>query len=257
MFDYEYDTPSDSDDDQQYFNESHWHNIRKRLKFNHKGIIITLMKDDSLENIPFLLDAIKQGISMQSLAYNYSIESLHNAIVNNPLKSKSQTNGRKRLQEMRRLESLMENDQTPISYIKDIYSLIIQDTPSQLKVKGMRHLTKLKIIGSVNRINLNDCPLIDTVEIRDSERVPWFIGHLPNKIVLHNVQNFEILSAGLRNVQFYVYNSRIAAYILVLLRDAMVIDDTCTVLCSDNEILSYRDWYNKKYKVFNIVMKKI
>ena len=36
-----------------------------------------------------------------------------------------------------------------ISYIKDIYSLIIQDTPSQLKVKGMRHLTKLKIIGSV------------------------------------------------------------------------------------------------------------
>jgi hypothetical protein len=151
----------------------------------------------------------------------------------------------------------MENDQTPISYIKDIYSLIIQDTPSQLKVKGMRYLTKLKIIGSVNRINLNDCPLIDTVEIRDSKRVPWFIGHLPNKIVLHNVQNFEILSAGLRNVQFYVYNSRIAAYILVLLHDAMVIDDTCTVLCSDNEILSYRDWYNKKHKVFNIVMNKI
>ena len=105
MEEYEYDTPSDSDDE-QCPHENVWNEVYKRIKVRNGEISVNIGENDDPSVLIFLSDIISQGVSGEFLNYQLQIEQQHNAIVWNPSKGN-------RIKDMRRLEQLCDESTEP------------------------------------------------------------------------------------------------------------------------------------------------
>lgn len=103
MDEYEYDSPSDSDDDDPVGTETFWHEIYKRIKCHFDDVHIQLLEDDDTSVLDSLLDVIHAGVSAQFIAVQCQLENVHNAIVHNP----SKRAGPQRLDVLKQLQTLL------------------------------------------------------------------------------------------------------------------------------------------------------
>jgi hypothetical protein len=229
---YEYDTPSDSDEEPAGY-EMIWHALCKRIHFKEDGIHITLLTDDCLSILDTILSYIEPGINRQSTTYNFHIESLHNAIVNNPTRNK----GVGRLVEMKRLCKLRDNDTTPTLYIKDVVSLWIQDAREIKEFKGFKHLHHLRLDHPSPSISFH-FP-ITHLEVRHAERCPKLNNILPQQLTLKHIDSF---SRYFETMHIHVHTSVISEHMIYLMRERLQLDETVSVKQASGEIKPYNDW---------------
>lgn len=238
---YEYDTPSDSDDETTG-RQCHWKEIQKRLKFSQHGITITLNVDDSISNLYFLLSVISEGISVQSMTYQYHIESLHNAIVCNP----SKRTGPMRLNDMKRLETLLKEDKTPLFYVKDVLGLNMKCSEEIVRICGMPSLKEISIFGPVRRIEIEDVESLLHISIEDAPGYPVIIGTTPQKITLKNVQRIQMMTSAAMRLDTWMSNTQITEWLVMSMNERLQIGENVVVECCGGELKPYEEWKDGK-----------
>lgn len=103
--DYEYDSPSDSDEE-PVGRESFWGEMSKRIKCEYNQVHIYMEDNDDTSVMDNIIETIRSGVSAQTIACQCQLENLHNAIVNNPSKG----SGPQRLNDIVKLQSLIHPD---------------------------------------------------------------------------------------------------------------------------------------------------
>ena len=229
---YEYDTPSDSDEEPVGY-EMIWHALCKRIHFKEDGIHITLLTDDCLSILDTILSYIEPGINRQSTTYNFHIESLHNAIVNNPTRNK----GVGRLAEMKRLYQLRDNDTTPKLYIKDIVSLWIQDAGEIKELTGFKQLQSVRLDYPSPSISFH-FP-ITHLEVQHAKKCPQLHNILPRQLTLKHIDYFH---RYFETMHIHVHKSVISEHIIMLMRGRLKLDESVSIKLSTGEIKPYNDW---------------
>lgn len=248
---YEYDTPSDSEEEEATGRQCHWKEIQKRLKFTQHGITITLNVDDSISNLYFLLSVISEGISLQTITYQYHIELLHNAIVRNP----SKRTGPMRLKDMKRLETLLKEDETPLFFVKDVLELKMNTDEEIVRICGMPFLKCLSVSGPVRRIEIEDVESLWHISIQDAPDYPVIIGTMPHKITLNNVQRIQLMSSANMGLDTWISNTQIVEWFVRIMGERLQIGENVVVECYGGELKSYKEWKELSQKKLKILRK--
>ena len=149
MDDYEYDSPSDSDDDEPVGTETFWHEIYKRIKCHLDDVHIQLLENDDTSVLAMLLDVIHAGVSAQFIAVQCQLENVHNAIVHNP----SKRAGPQRLDVLKQLQTLL----SPDLYLDNVTRVDIANAEDyrpehvELLARRVPHLHSMSLVSPTPR----------------------------------------------------------------------------------------------------------
>ena len=245
---YEYDTPSDSDDEPCPY-ENVWNAVCKRIKVTDGRVYIKLEENDDTSVLTFLSDIISKGVSGEFLGYQLQIEQWHNAIIWNPSKGN-------RIKEMRRLEELCEESTETLT--SEVYGLEIPNVIGfDFTFPNLKFLTigspDKKIIEKLRTLqNLEYLTIEDTMPI-----FTMFKGFDSLELLtLKNIQNsYQITnlvcgSATSRYISIHVMNIQVPEFLAVLFRTNRVQCTNITVNC-EKQSVDYQEWKKKDKIVVN------
>lgn len=247
---YEYDTPSDSDDEKCPY-ENVWNEVYKRIKVINGKIHVKIEENDDPSVLVFLSEIINKGVSGEFLSYQLQIEQRHNAIIWNP--SKGNLSKRNRINEMRKLEELCAESTEPL--ISEVYGLEIPNSNGfDFTFSNLKFLT----IGSPDKKiieKIRTFPKLEYLTIED--RMPIFtmfegfesleLLTLKNIKKSYQITNL-VCSATSRYITVHVMEMQIPEFIAVLFKSNRVQCTNITVHC-EKRSMDYQEWKIKENNV--------
>tara|TARA_B110001452_G_C15176627_1_gene408804 strand:+ start:292 stop:1035 length:744 start_codon:yes stop_codon:yes gene_type:complete len=240
---YEYDTPSDSDDE-QCPHENVWNEVYKRITVSQGQISVKIDKNDDPSVLTFLSDIIQQGVSGEFLSFQLQIEQQHNAIVWNPSKGN-------RIKDMRRLEQLCDESTEPRT--SEVSGLEIPNAngfdftfpnlkfvtigdPDKKLIEKLRKLTKLEYLTIEGNM-----PLFTILNGFDSLEL----------LTLKNISSTSInrlcTTASSRYIAIHIVNMQVSVYLAELFKKNHIQCTNVTVNC-EKKSLGYWEWREETNK---------
>ena len=240
---YEYDTPSDSDDEQCPY-ENVWNEVYKRIKVVSGKIYVTIDENDDPSVLTFLSDIIQQGVSGEFLNFQLQIEQQHNAIVWNP----SQGN---RIKDMRRLEQLCAESTEPRT--SEVSGLTIPNSNGfDFTFTNLKFLT----IGNPDKKVIEKLRTLQKLEYLTIE------GNMPIFTMFEGFDSLELLTlknitstsinrlcttASSRYIAIHIVNMQVSLYLAELFKKNHIQCTNVTVNC-EKKSLGYWEWREETNK---------
>jgi len=236
---YEYDTPSESDDEQCPY-ENVWNEVYKRIRVVQGKVYITIEENDAPSVLTYLEDIINQGVSGEFLSYQVQIEQRHNAIVCNPSKGN-------RINDMRRLEQLCAESTEPIT--SEVCGLEIPNArgfeftfpnlkflsigePDKQLIEKLRTLQKLEYLTIEGKM-----PSFSMFEGFDSLEL-LTLKNIKNSIM---ITNLVCSSANSRHIAIHAMNMQVPEFIAVFFKNYNVHCTDVAVNCEKRSV-DYQEW---------------
>jgi len=238
---YEYDTPSDSDDEQCPY-ENVWNAVYKRIKVRNGKISVKIDENDDPSVLMFLSDIINQGVSGEFLSYQLQIEQQHNAIVWQPSKGN-------RIKDMRRLEQLCAESTEPRT--SEVSGLEIPNSNGfDFTFPNLKFLT----IGNPDKKLIEKLRTLQKLEYLTIE------GNMPLFTLLSGFDSLELLTlkninstsinrlcttASSRYIAIHIVNMQVSVYLAELFKKNYIQCTNVTVIC-EKRSLGYWEWHTTR-----------
>ena len=242
---YEYDTPSDSDDEPCPY-ENVWNAVYKRIRVAQGQVYIQIKENDDPSVLTFLGDIVTQGVSGEFLSYQVQIEQQHNAIVWSPSKGN-------RIKDMRRLEELCAESTEPRT--SKVCGLEIPNAMGfEFTFPNLKFLT----IGEPNKKQIRQIRTLAKLEYLTIE------GHMPIFSMFQGFDSLELLtlqniknscqithlvcsSANARHITIHAVNMHVSEFIAEFFKNKHVHCTNVTVNCKKRSV-DYQEWRKEPVK---------
>lgn len=253
--DYEYDTPSDSDEE-PCGHENVWNEVCKRINISMGKIYLQILENDDPSVLTFLNDIIKEGVSGEFLNYQLQIEQQHNAIVWNPSTGN-------RIKDMRRLEKLCAESTEPLLSESCVHGLEIPNADG-FRLPIWTNV-KFVTVGNPDKETMEQLRILQNLEYLTIEgTMPVFsmfkgfdsleLLTLRNIKSAYQITNLVCGSCTSRFINLHVVNTQIPGFLAVLFKNNHVQCTNVTVNCErgSNDYQEWRRETKDKLTVHNI-----
>ena len=242
--DYEYDSPSDSDEE-PVGRESFWGEMSKRIKCESNQVHIYMEDNDDTSVMDNIIETIRSGVSAQTIACQCQLENLHNAIVNNPSKG----TGPQRLNDIVKLQSLIQPDLN-LTHVTHIHIPNAEDYRSKHVREWAMHMPNLVFMSLSSPKTdmlqkLHRFPRLQHLWIDNVDILPGFyIVENLEVLTLSRIRRFRDNGAilFLQRVRIDVQNSTLGESDCIVLKTHGNVTYTDVHVDTGNGILKHEEW---------------